>query len=103
MHACELTDTFSANGPIAKAHPGYRPRPAQLELAQAVQEAITARSTLVADAGTGTGKTWAYLVPAFLSGAKVMISTGTRTLQDQLFHRDIPVLRKALAVSVRVA
>ena len=103
MFVQDLTDIFSPDGPIARAVPGFRPRQAQLELAQAVEQAINERSTLVAEAGTGTGKTWAYLVPAFFSGAKVLVSTGTRTLQDQLFSRDLPRLRKALALPIAVA
>lgn len=99
----ELSDVFSAGGPLAQAVPDYRPRQAQLELAQAIEDTLGHRSTLVAEAGTGTGKTWAYLVPAFLGGSKVLVSTGTRTLQDQLFHRDVPRLRSALQVSVNVA
>lgn len=99
----ELSDVFSPQGPIAGAVPDYRPRQAQLELAHAIENTLTQRSTLVAEAGTGTGKTWAYLVPAFLSGSKVLVSTGTRTLQDQLFHRDVPRLRKALQLSINVA
>ena len=67
-------------------------------MARAVAEAIAAKSVLVAEAGTGTGKTFAYLVPALLSGGKVIISTGTKTLQDQLFDRDIPTVRAALNV-----
>lgn len=99
----ELDHIFSADGPLASAAPGYRPRQAQLEMAQAIESAIRDRATLIAEAGTGTGKTWAYLVPAFLSGVKVLVSTGTRTLQDQLFRRDIPRLRDALGAPVRVA
>lgn len=99
----ELTEIFSADGPIAAAEPDYRPRQAQLELAQAIQQALQDHSTLIAEAGTGTGKTWAYLAPAFISGSKVLVSTGTRTLQDQLFKRDIPRLRKALALPINVA
>lgn len=99
----ELSDVFSAKGPIASTVPDYRPRQAQLDLALAIENTLTQRSTLVAEAGTGTGKTWAYLVPAFLSGSKVLVSTGTRTLQDQLFHRDVPRLRKALQLSINVA
>ena len=79
----ELSDIFSPNGPIAAAEPDYTPRQAQLELAQAIQAALQGHTTLIAEAGTGTGKTWAYLVPAFLSGSKVLVSTGTRTLQHQ--------------------
>jgi len=99
----ELSDIFSPNGPIASAVPDFRPRPAQLELAQAIEKAVQERQVLVAEAGTGTGKTWAYLVPAFLCGGKVLVSTGTRTLQDQLFRRDLPRLRAALALPITVA
>ena len=103
MSAQELDHIFSADGPLATAIPGYRSRQAQLEMAHAIEEAINDRSTLVAEAGTGTGKTWAYLVPAFLSGVKVLVSMGTRNLQDQLFRRDLPRLRKALGLPVTVA
>ncbi|HKA46060.1 MAG TPA: ATP-dependent DNA helicase [Burkholderiales bacterium] len=101
--APELRSIFSPAGPLAQAVPGYRGRPFQLEMAQAVAEAIAANAVLVAEAGTGTGKTFAYLVPALLSGGKVIISTGTKTLQDQLFDRDIPTVRDALNVPVTVA
>lgn len=103
MFSQDLTDIFSPDGPIARAVPGFHPRQAQLELALAVEQAIRDCSTLVAEAGTGTGKTWAYLVPAFFCGGKVLVSTGTRTLQDQLFSRDLPRLRKALALPIQVA
>ncbi len=99
----ELSDIFAPDGPLAQAEPGYRPRRAQQELAQAIQETLQNHATLIAEAGTGTGKTWAYLVPAFLSGGKVLVSTGTRTLQDQLFRRDLPRLRKALGLPITVA
>ncbi len=99
----ELDAIFAEKGPIATAVPGYHPRQAQLELARAINDAISDGSTLIAEAGTGTGKTWAYLVPAFLSGVKVLVSTGTRTLQDQLYRRDLPKLRKALALPVTTA
>ena len=99
----ELSDIFADDGPLAEAVPGYRPRKAQLELAQAIEDTLRNHATLIAEAGTGTGKTWAYLVPAFLSGGKVLVSTGTRTLQDQLFRRDLPRLRKALALPITVA
>ncbi len=98
-----LSEVFSENGPLAKAAPDFKPRQAQLELAQAVEEAILTRGTLIAEAGTGTGKTWAYMVPSLINDAKVLISTGTRTLQDQLFNRDIPHLIKAMQISVNVA
>lgn len=99
----ELAEYFAEDGPLAKASPGYRMRPSQVALAQAIEKAISSRATLVAEAGTGIGKTWAYLVPAFLGGGKVLISTGTRTLQDQLFTRDLPRVRAALAVPVTAA
>jgi len=103
MLSQELTEIFSEQGPIAQKVEGYRPRQAQLEMAQAIGQALADHATLIAEAGTGTGKTWAYLVPAFLSNAKVLVSTGTRTLQDQLFRRDLPRLREALALSINVA
>ncbi|HSU42979.1 MAG TPA: ATP-dependent DNA helicase, partial [Casimicrobiaceae bacterium] len=83
--------------------PGFRFRPQQLAMAQAVAHAINHREPLVAEAGTGTGKTFAYLVPALLYGGKVIVSTGTKTLQDQLFERDLPLIRDALAVPITVA
>ena len=82
---------------------GFRERPFQLEMAHSVAETIAGKGRLVAEAGTGTGKTVAYLVPALLSGGKVILSTGTKTLQDQLFDRDIPAVREALNVPVTVA
>ncbi len=98
-----LAGVFEPGGPLAQAFPQYRFRPDQLAFAETVQAALDERATLVAEAGTGTGKTWAYLVPALLSGGKVLVSTGTRTLQDQLYHRDLPRLRAALALSGSVA
>jgi len=82
---------------------GFKPRPQQLEMAQAIHDAIERTSVLVAEAGTGTGKTFAYLVPALLAGGKVIVSTGTKTLQDQLFDRDLPTVRKALAAGASSA
>jgi ATP-dependent DNA helicase DinG len=103
MFLQDLSDIFAPDGPLAAAAPNYRVRQAQLELAQAIEQARQDRAVLVAEAGTGTGKTWAYLVPSFLGGGKVLVSTGTRTLQDQLFRRDLPKLRKALALPVAAA
>lgn len=94
---------FSADGPLAENIPGYRMRTQQLEMAKAIESAIKADQQLVAEAGTGTGKTFAYLIPALLSGGKVIVSTGTKTLQDQLFNRDLPAVRDALKVPVTVA
>lgn len=94
---------FSAEGPLAQAIDNYRPREGQLAMAAAVDEAMRNYGLLVAEAGTGTGKTFAYLVPALMSGAKVIVSTGTKTLQDQLYDRDIPMVRSALRVPVSIA
>ncbi|HYL18000.1 MAG TPA: ATP-dependent DNA helicase, partial [Burkholderiales bacterium] len=99
----DLEAVFAEAGPLARAISGYKLRRQQVELAAAVAETIDARGMLIAEAGTGTGKTFAYLVPALLSGGKAIISTGTKTLQDQLFNRDIPTVRNALRVPVNVA
>ncbi|SDA15324.1 ATP-dependent DNA helicase DinG [Nitrosospira sp. Nsp18] len=99
----DIETFFSAVGALARTVPGYSVRAQQLEMAQAIAETIAANSLLVAEAGTGTGKTFAYLVPALLAGGKVIISTGTKTLQDQLFNRDIPTVRTALKAPVTVA
>ena len=92
-----LQRAFAANGPLAAAIPGFKLRRQQLEMAEAIHAAIERTGVLVAEAGTGTGKTFAYLVPALLAGGKVIVSTGTKTLQDQLFDRDLPAVREALA------
>lgn len=99
----DLASVFSSTGALAQVVPGFRARPFQLEMAEAIQKIIKNQQVIVAEAGTGTGKTFAYLVPALLSGGKVIISTGTKTLQDQLFGRDIPTVRDALKVPVTVA
>jgi ATP-dependent DNA helicase DinG len=98
-----LDAIFREGGTLARALGGFRFRPQQLAMAQAVARAIATRTQLIAEAGTGTGKTFAYLVPALLYGGKVIISTGTKTLQDQLFLRDLPLVRDALAAPVTVA
>ncbi|MGZ8195111.1 MAG: ATP-dependent DNA helicase [Methylosarcina sp.] len=94
----ELELLFSSEGALSKVIPGYQPRESQLEMARAIIEAIKTNRNLIAEAGTGTGKTFAYLAPAILSGKKVIISTGTKNLQDQLFFKDLPVIRKAIKV-----
>ncbi|MFO1207142.1 MAG: ATP-dependent DNA helicase [Burkholderiales bacterium] len=99
----DLASVFSATGALAATVSSYRPRAQQLAMAQAVADAIERHGVLVAEAGTGTGKTLAYLVPALLAGGKVIISTGTKTLQDQLFTKDLPTVRDALKVPVTVA
>lgn len=103
IHDAEINDLFSASGTLAKGIEGFRPRQSQTDMARAVADAIQSRGTLLAEAGTGTGKTFAYLVPALLWGGKVIISTGTKNLQDQLFLRDIPIVRQAMNAPVTVA
>ena len=98
-----LTQIFKQDGALAEAISGFSERTQQLEMALAIEAAIKGNKQLVAEAGTGTGKTFAYLVPALLSGGKVIISTGTKNLQDQLFSRDLPNVRDALKVPVTVA
>ena len=98
-----VSAAFADDGTLARAIPGYRVRPQQLEMAERIAVAIRDNRVLVAEAGTGTGKTFAYLVPALLSGGKVIVSTGTKTLQDQLFERDLPAVRDALKVSASIA
>lgn len=97
------SEVLAADGPLAAELPGFAPRAAQQEMAEAVGRVLEAGGVLVAEAGTGTGKTFAYLVPALLSGLKVVVSTGTRNLQDQLYHRDLPRVREALNPAVDVA
>ncbi|WP_018990159.1 ATP-dependent DNA helicase [Aromatoleum toluclasticum] len=99
----DLETAFSPDGPLAAAIPSFRPRPQQLEMASHIADALRENRVLVAEAGTGTGKTFAYLVPALLSRGKVILSTGTKTLQDQLFNRDLPNIRAALKVPVTIA
>jgi len=94
---------FSTEGPLSRALEGFRERPSQQQMATRISEALALREVLLVEAGTGTGKTFAYLVPALLSGLRVLISTGTRTLQDQLYHRDLPLLAAALGRPARVA
>ncbi|WP_310347129.1 ATP-dependent DNA helicase [Pelomonas aquatica] len=90
-------------GPLARLDPGYKPRAQQLQMSRAVARALGRRQALVVEAGTGVGKTFAYLVPALLAGSRALISTATKSLQDQLFLRDLPRLTKALNTPVRLA
>lgn len=99
----DISAVFAVDGTLARAIPGYRVRPQQLEMAERIAATIRENRVLVAEAGTGTGKTFAYLVPALLSGGKVIVSTGTKTLQDQLFQRDLPAVREALKVAASIA
>jgi len=103
IHDAEVERLFGAGGPLGGQVGSYRPRHAQTEMAKAIADAIAGQRTLIAEAGTGTGKTFAYLVPALLWGGKVIVSTGTKNLQDQLYLRDIPTVRKALSAPVSVA
>lgn len=100
FHA-SLRDLFAVDGPIAAHLERYTPRQAQREMAEAVERTLAHADTLICEAGTGTGKTFAYLVPALRAGLRILISTGTKNLQDQLFHRDLPRVREALGVPVR--
>ena len=100
LNASEL---LGAEGPLARTAPGFTPRVPQQEMAQAVAGALDSDDALIVEAGTGTGKTFAYLVPALMSGKRVVVSTGTKNLQDQLFHRDLPRVREALAAPVSTA
>lgn len=99
----EIDRLFSAGGPLAPAVGSFSPRRSQTEMAKAIAQAIADQKTLIAEAGTGTGKTFAYLVPAIMWGGKTIVSTGTKNLQDQLFLRDIPTVRAALRAPVSVA
>ena len=99
----DIDRLFSAGGPLAPAVGSFSPRRSQTEMAKAIANAIAGQTTLIAEAGTGTGKTFAYLVPAVLWGGKTIVSTGTKNLQDQLFLRDIPTVRAALKAPVSVA
>jgi len=94
---------FAADGPLARSDSRHSPRAAQDEMAARVAQAIDGREALVAEAGTGVGKTFAYLVPLLLSGRRALVSTATKSLQDQLFLRDLPRLCDALGVPVRMA
>ncbi len=98
-----LSKLLGPAGPLARVIEGFESRREQQAMADWVGDALATRGMLAIEAGTGTGKTFAYLVPALLSGRQVIISTGTRTLQDQLFHRDLPTVSKALGRPVKVA
>jgi ATP-dependent DNA helicase DinG len=99
----DYAEIFGPNGWLATHIEGFSHRPQQQEMAAAVGRVLEQRGTLICEAGTGTGKTFAYLVPALMSGLKVIISTGTKNLQDQLFHRDLPRVRESLASPVSTA
>lgn len=96
-------DALSDGGALAVEIEGFAPRGSQQQLSMAIAETVEDRAVLLAEAGTGTGKTFAYLVPALLSGLKTIVSTGTRALQDQLYHRDLPRVRDALGVGIKTS
>src|SRR5688572_15241501 len=94
---------FSRHGALSKWHPNYEFRAGQLEMAEAVESAIADKRHLVVEAGTGTGKTLAYLVPALMSGKRIVISTGTKNLQEQLFFKDVPFLQECMKAELKVS
>ena len=95
----DLEGIFGQDGVLAKKIANYRLRPQQQAMAQSVHDAIVQHQRLVVEAATGTGKTYAYLIPALLSGKKVLIATATKTLQDQLVHQDIPQILATLGIA----
>ena len=99
----DIKALFAAGGALAKAIRDYQPRPGQQELAEAVADNLTGDGILLAEAGTGTGKTFAYLLPLLASGKKGLVSTATRNLQEQIFSKDLPLVRKVLGSPARVA
>lgn len=99
----DLSDVFGPGALLAGRLRGYSHRPQQQAMAEWVAATVESAGSLICEAGTGTGKTFAYLVPALLCGRKVLVSTGTKALQDQLFHRDLPLIQEALGIPVRVA
>ena len=99
----DLSEFFGESSPLTTLLPGFQPRAGQAWMAEAVAEAIADRGKLVVEAGTGTGKTFAYLLPALLSDRKTIISTGTKALQDQLYHRDLPLIGRAIGRPVETA
>ena len=98
-----MNQIFSDNGELSRQIKGFRPRAEQLAMAQAVSAAIEEQSILVVEAGTGTGKTFAYLAPALSAGKKTIVSTGSKNLQDQLFNRDLPAIKNALGYTGKIA
>ncbi|SVB61373.1 uncharacterized protein METZ01_LOCUS214227, partial [marine metagenome] len=95
-----VASALSDNGAVSKAMPAFEARPGQRKMAEATARILVNGGMLLAEAGTGTGKTLAYLVPAILSKKQVLISTGTKNLQDQIYYKDLPALRDALDINV---
>src|SRR3954466_9751788 len=102
LEAPSLYKFFGPGGVLAQAHPNYEFRRGQLQMAEAVEKALSEKRHLIVEAGTGTGKTLAYLLPVIRSGKRVVISTGTKNLQEQLFFKDVPFLEQALGTKLRV-
>jgi ATP-dependent DNA helicase DinG len=100
--APSVREFFARHGALSRWHPNYEYRPGQLAMAEAVQEALASKKHLIVEAGTGTGKTLAYLVPAILSGKRIVVSTGTKNLQEQLFFKDVPFLQQHFSQPLRV-
>src|SRR5688572_32070131 len=98
-----LEELFGPDGPLSRVLGRYERREGQIEMAEAVARALSEDRTLLCEAGTGTGKTLAYLVPALLSGKKVIVSTATRALQEQIVNKDLPLVRRVLGFEPRVA
>src|SRR5882757_3240275 len=101
--AFDLQELFGPHGRLAGHLPGFAVRGEQLQMAEEITRAMLERYPLIVEAGTGVGKTFAYLAPALLAGKRVIISTGTRSLQDQLFNRDLPMMTAVLGRPVRIA
>src|ERR1700743_3501322 len=93
---------FSRHGLLSKWHPNYEFRAGQVEMAEAVESALADKRHLIVEAGTGTGKTLAYLVPALQSGKRIVVSTGTKNLQEQLFFKDVPFLQQHFTRPLKV-
>src|SRR5580692_6417952 len=102
MSTGTIEEVFGPDGPIARALPGFEPRPGQVAMAQLVERGFLEGMHTIVEAGTGVGKSLAYLIPAVRSGKKVVLSTGTIALQEQLVLKDIPLVQAALGIPVRV-
>lgn len=99
----QVADVFTPEGPLARQIPAFKARAQQTEMAERIADAITANSACLVEAGTGTGKTFAYLVPAMLSGGKVVLSNRYQDFAGSAFERDIPTVRERLGAPIRVA
>ncbi len=102
MNRTTIEDVFATDGPIARALPGFEARPGQVQMAQLVERGILEGMHTIVEAGTGVGKSLAYLIPAIRSGKKIVLSTGTIALQEQLVRKDLPLVQRALGIPLRV-